>query len=226
MKKSAYISIAIGISLLVGISVVLFVHGREPVSLTFLRYEPWPAAKLRLTNNSRKTITYVTGRADARVLYRLKTCTGWTNRSPTILNGTRIQTTYGVSGNIVSSTTNQYYFVGDLDRMTEHPLGTRFAIFLQTHTLHPGESAELYVNLEADDTPRRVGTVCLVPQGKLAQQFSRWNTRVKGWCRIKSKSTVPGQVSTPPGKVEVWCNEPLQISSKPTHGVKKKRYDL
>jgi hypothetical protein len=221
MKKSAFISVAIGIMLLVVISVVLLVPGREPVTLTFLRYEPWPAAKLKLTNNSRKTITYLTGRADAPVLYRLRTSAGWTNTSPRITTGTRVETTYGASGTIVSSTTNQLYFLGDLNPLKPGNAGRRFdlAQHLQTHKLEPGQSGELYVTLEVDGASRRIGTVCIIPQGKLAQQFARWIGRVKGWCRIKSKLTVPGQV-------EVWCNEPLQISSSPTHGVKKKRYEL
>jgi hypothetical protein len=215
MKKRAFIAVAIGVVVSIGILATILVPVREPVSLTFVRYEPWPAAKLKLTNNSRKTITYVTSLADAPVLSRLKTSAGWTNTSPLIMSGTRIQTTFGGSGTIVSSTTNQYYFLGDLIRLKadDARVGVEHLQYLQlqTHKLEPGQSGELYLNLEVDGPPRRVGTVCIIPQGTLAQQFARWINRVKGLCRIKSKSTVPGQV-------EVWCNEPLQISSKPTHG--------
>ena len=75
MKKPAFISIAIGIALLVGISLIIFVSAREPLSLTFLEYQPL-RAKLKLTNNSGKTITYLTDYAGAAALALPKTFPG------------------------------------------------------------------------------------------------------------------------------------------------------
>jgi hypothetical protein len=188
---------------LIGVLAIVFVTSREPVSLTFSQYEPWPAAKLKLTNNSRKTITYLTGRADAPVLSRLKTSARWTNTSRPVISGTHWDAGTGQ--------TNQIYLLADLATFKAEVRLGRLDI-LQTHELEPGQSAELYVSLEAYGPPTRVGTVCIVPQGKLAQQFGHWVNRVKGWCHIKP---------APPGQVEVWCNEPLQISSAPVNAEKR-----
>jgi hypothetical protein len=195
MKKSAFISIAIGIALLVGISVVLFMPAREPVSLTFLQYmTSRDVAKLKLTNNSGKTITYLTDQHGGAVLALANTPTGWTNSLPEIVSG---GTTDPATGKTIPA-----YFSGDPGFMTNGSLAP-FEL-LHIDKLKPGQSAELYAWLQADGSPTRAGTVCIVPQGKLAQQFGRWINRVKGWCHMKS---------TPSGQFEVWCNEPLQVSS-------------
>jgi len=209
MKKSAAVGIGVGVVLLIAVFAIAFVPARQPVSLTFLQYSAGrDAAKLKLTNNSRKTITYLTDQTGTPVLSLLKSSSGWTNMSPPIVTGTHIETRYGTSTNVVSSTTNQIYLVTDLATLARGQIPET----LQTHTLEPGEGAELYVSLEADGPPIRVGTVCIVPQGKLAQQFGHWMDRVKRWCRMKP--TVPGQV-------EVWCARPLQTSSSPVNAEKR-----
>src|SRR5690242_5153549 len=78
MKRSVVISAAVGV-LLIGVCVVLFVPAREPLSLTLLNYRRWPhGATLRLTNNTTKTITYLTDwGAYTPVLFRQKTGNGW-----------------------------------------------------------------------------------------------------------------------------------------------------
>jgi len=190
MKKPAFISIAIGIALLVGISLIIFVSAREPLSLTFLEYQPL-RAKLKLTNNSGKTITYLTDYAGGAALALPKTFPGWTNSSRELVSGTMMDAATGK--------TMPFYIYADPGFTTN---GSRFHTeSLHPNDLKPGQSVELYAWLQADGSSTRAGTVCIVPQGKLAEQFGRWINRVKRWCRMKS---------TPPGLVEVWCAEPLQ----------------
>jgi len=200
MKRPALITIGTAAALLVGVCLVLFIPVREPVSLTFLQYEPWPAAKLKLTNNSRKTITYVTDRADAPVLCRLKTSAGWTNTSRQVLGGTW--------RNAATGKTNQIFASAD----PAPGIGISNLKLLERRELEPGQSAELYIILEPDGPPVRAGTVCIVPQGKLAQRFGQWIGNIKKWCHLKSN---------PPGQIEIWCKEPLQISLKPTNAEKR-----
>src|SRR5262249_5808114 len=86
MKRPVVIALVV---VLIGILAIVFVHPREPVSLTFVQYLPWrQAAKLKLTNNSSKTITYLTDQNGGAVLSLLKTSTGWTNSLPEIRSGT------------------------------------------------------------------------------------------------------------------------------------------
>lgn len=194
MKRSMVIAVALGV-LLIGVLAIILVPAREPVSLTFVQYLPGAeAAKLKLTNISSKTITYLTDEHGGAVLALPKASTGSTNSMPEILTGTMTPPT----GKPVPT-----YFFAVPGFVTN---GGRFEV-LRANDLKPGQSAQLYVWFEADGSPTRVGTVCIIPQGKLAQQFGRWINRVKSWCHMKSKL---------PGQFEVWCSEPLQISSSPT----------
>jgi hypothetical protein len=203
MKKSALISIAIVAALLIGVCVTLFVPVREPVSLAFMQYLPGAqAAKLKLTNNSTKTITYLTDEHGGAVLALSKTSTGWTNSLPEILRG---GTTDPATGKTIPA-----YFSGDPGFMTNGN-GGRFEL-LRTNDLKPGQCAQLYVWFEADGSLTRVGTVCIIPQGSLAKRFGGWIGRVKQCCHLKSK---------PPGQIEIWCNEVLQVSSNPKSAEKR-----
>jgi hypothetical protein len=192
MKKSAAISVAVGV-LLIGILAILFVSAREPISLTFMEYQPL-RAKLRLTNNSGKTITYLTDYSGGAALALPKTSAGWTNSSRELIRGTMMD---GLTGK-----TTPFYVYADPSFMTNGAQDNSKS--LQPNELKPGQSAELYVWLQADGSSIRAGTLCIVPQGKLAEQIGRWLNRVKRWCRMKT---------TPPGVVEVWCSQPLQDPS-------------
>ena len=194
MKRPVVIAVALGV-LLIGVLAIILVPAREPVSLTFVQYLPGAqAAKLKLTNISNKTITYLTDEHGGAVLALPKASTGSTNSMPEIVSGTMTPP----KGKPIPA-----YFFADPGFMTN---GGRFEV-LHANDLNPGQSAQLYVWFEANGSPTRVGTVCIVPQGKLAQQFGRWINRVKSWCHMKSRS---------PGQVEVWCSESLQMSSSPT----------
>jgi hypothetical protein len=96
MKKRAFIGVAIAVVVLIGVVAIILVPAREPVSLSLLQYLPRAQpAKLKLTNNSSKTITYLTDYAGGAVFAVQKTSTGWTSPSPELLSGTR---TDGLTG--------------------------------------------------------------------------------------------------------------------------------
>jgi hypothetical protein len=204
MKKRALMGIAIAVVVLAGISVNVFVSAREPISLTFLEYQPL-RARLRLTNNSDKTITYLTDFSGGAGLTLPQTSTGWANSSRELLRATGTDAATGE--------TTPIYIYADLGFTTNGTRGN--GKILHPKELKPGESAEIYASLQADGSPIRVGTLCIVPQGKLAEQFGRWMDCVKRWCQMKS---------APPGVVEVWCAQPLQDPSSLTPGTNW--YDL
>lgn len=196
MKRRAFIGIGIAVVLLVGVLAIAFASARKPVSLTFLEYhQSFHHAKLKLTNGSRKTITYLTDRDDVPILCRLKTSKGWSNASRPVLSGT--------SWNSGSNKTNQIYVFADTAFPQPSGRAPRLE-YLRAHELEPGQSAEFYFDLKVDGPPMRVGVVCFKPPGKLARQFGQWPDRVKLWCRIRL-------YSKPPGQFEVWCNETLQL---------------
>jgi len=178
---------------LVGISVIVFVSACETISLTFLEYQPL-RAKLRLTNNSGKTITYLTHYSGGAALVLPKASRGWTNSSKELIKAT--------GSDLATGGTTPFYIYADAGFMTNGSPGD--SKILHAKDLKSGESADLYAWLQADGTPIWVGTLCIVPQGELAQQFGRWMDRVKRWCRMRT---------LPPGVVEVWCSQPLQDRS-------------
>jgi hypothetical protein len=193
MKKRTLIGIAIAVVVLIGVLAIIFVSAREPISLTFLEYQSL-RARLRLTNNSGKTITYLTHYSGDVALDLPKTFRGWTNSSKELVSLTG---TDGATGK-----TTPFYIYADAGFMTNGSPGD--SVILHAKELKPGESAEIYASLQADGSPTRVGTLCIVPQGELARQFGRWMDRVKRWCRMRT---------IPPGVVEVWCSQPLQDRS-------------
>lgn len=198
VKKQVVIWIIVVFAVVIGgLVVVVFVPGRERVSLTLLHYPRWShGATLKLSNDTRKTITYFTHAHGGPILFLRKTENGWTNTS-LLLKKARL-------GDPNGAKPSQFYSlefpsspkkVGDV---VELALGRE---------LKPGQSAEVYVDLEPDGLPVRAGVVCSTPQGPVAQCFVEWIARVKRWCGLRPK---------PPGQFEVWCSEPLQVSAKPT----------
>jgi hypothetical protein len=162
-------------------------------------------AKLRLTNNSGKTITYLTDYSGGAALALPKTSRGWTNSSRELLRGTVMD---GLTEKITP-----FYAYADPGFMTKGSTGDSKSLY--PNELKPGQSAELYAWLQADGSSIRAGTLCIVPQGKLAEQIGRWLNGAKRWCRMKT---------TPPGVVEVWCSQPLKDPSSLRSGTNW--YDL
>jgi len=152
-------------------------------------------AMIRLTNNSRTTIRYLAdydGSSSAgSLLFRVqKMSNGWTTASTPIKSMLFPDPRTGM--------TNEYFFSAENVKP-----GESLRTFL-TRDLKPGRSAEFWVWLEPGASPIRVGTICLVPQSKLAARWQPWLARIKGWCGIKA--TVPGQI-------EVWCPTSLHTPS-------------
>jgi hypothetical protein len=195
VKKRMVIWAAVAMAVLIGVLVIVFVSERERVSLTLLHYRRWPhGATLKLSNDSRRTITYLTDQGGGITLFLQKTPDGWTNAPIPITS------TMGWDNFDGQSTTISHY-------VFTIPAMSGPTDFLRSRELKPGQSAEVYAGLEPDGLPVRAGVVCCVPQGAVAQRLGQWIGRVKQWRHVKS---------TPPGQIEVWCSEPLQVSEKPT----------
>jgi hypothetical protein len=195
VKKPVVIWTLVAVVVLTGILVIAFVPGRQRVSLRLLQYQRWPhGATLVLSNDTKKTITYLTDQGGGIFLFQYKTPDGWTNASIPI---TSVMIMERVGGAL-----NPGYIFAD----PAVPLKPGPADLVRIQELKPGQSAQVYVGVVPDRPPMRVGILCCVPQGAVAKRFGRWIGQVKRWCHVKSK---------PPGQIEVWCSEPLQVSAKP-----------
>jgi len=175
------------------ILVIAFVPGRERVSLTLLHYRSWPdGATLKLSNDTRKTITYLIAQGGSPTLFVQKTADGWTNIPVPVIPEMELS-------NFGSAKSVQIYVFAPTSSIG----------FERSRELKPGQSTEIYVGLEPDGLPVRAGVVCRVPQGPVAQRMAQWISWIKQRCHMKSR---------PPGEIEVWCSEPLQMSARPTRG--------
>ncbi len=167
--------------------------------MTLVSYQRWPhGAMIRLTNGSRATITYLTERngtpAGGPLLCQQSTPTGWTNESPVLESVSAFDARTGKA--------SQMYILWD--SAAPPPAGASLDV-PQSHDLKPGQSAEFFVWLEPDALPKRVGTVYLVPQGRLAQKLQLWLDSMRP--RLHFKARRPGE--------EVWCPELLRVSRTP-----------
>jgi hypothetical protein len=191
MKKPIVIWALVAVAVLIGVLVIAFVPGRERVSLTLLHYRRGPdGATLKLSNDTRKTITYFTMQGGSATLFLRKTADGWTNAPLPIIPEMEI-------ADARSAKSMQAFVINSSSPVQ----------LARSRELKPGQSAEIYVGLEPDGWPMRPGVVCRIPQGAVAQRWGRWIWRIKQRCHLKSR---------PPGEIEVWCSEPLQVSAKPT----------
>jgi hypothetical protein len=198
VKKPVVVWTIVAVVVLTAVLVIAFVPGRERVSLTLSHYRRWPhGATLKLSNNTRRTITYVTYQSGFASLSQQKTPDGWTNTSIPMSSVYDFpqRTTLPIEP-------KTYAFVYPASPVTKD-----YRVELaRSRELKSGQSAEVYVELEPDGLPVRAGVVCRVPQGSVAQQIGKWVGWLKQWCHLKSR---------PPGEIEVWCSEPLQVSAKP-----------
>jgi hypothetical protein len=202
VKKPVVIWTLVAVAVLIGVLVVVFIPGRERVSLTLLNYRRRPhGASLKLSNDTSRTITYLTDKGGFAFLSWQKTPNGWTNTSLPIMK---------VSfGDPVSRKATQVYIFD----YPSSPKKVGDSVELaRSRELKPGQSAEIYVGLEPDGLPLRVGVAYGVPQGPVAQRIGKWIGRVKQWCHLKYKE---------PDLIEVWCSEPLQVSAKPARAEKE-----
>ncbi len=86
-----------------------------------------------------------------------------------------------------------------------------FGLGLSTHVLRTPKleaagSVDFFIRLEPDESPIRVGTVCVWPQSRLSQKLEPWLNRVRSWLHLSPMA---------PRQMEVWCPEPLSIPELP-----------
>ena len=74
--------------------------------------------------------------------------------------------------------------------------------YANPRVLSPGQSVQFWIRIEPGALPKRVGTVCRVPQSKLRRDLQGWLFRVKQRCRLKPY---------PPDQMKVWCPASLYI---------------
>jgi hypothetical protein len=190
VKKRVVIWTAVAMAVLTGVLVIVFVPGGERVSLTLLHYRRWPdGATLKLSNDTGRTITYFTKQGGSATLFVTKTAGGWTNAPLPVIPEMEI----------ADAVSAKSMHVIRIDSSSPVELG-------RSRQLKPGQSAEIYVGLEPDGLPMRAGVVCRIPQGAVAQRLGQWIWWVKQRCHVKSR---------PPGEIEVWCSEPLQVTARP-----------
>jgi hypothetical protein len=211
VKKRVIIWAAVAMAVLTGVVVIVFVPGRERVSLTLLHYQlldylpqhgaTLNGATLKLSNDTRKTITYLTDYHGGIFLFQYKTPDGWTNASAPI-------TSVMIMDRVGGTLTPGYIFH---DPAIPQKPGTG-ASPVRIRQLKPGQSAEVLVGVVPDELPMRVGIVCCVPQGAVAKRLGQWIWWIKQRCHLKS---------SPPGQIEVWCSEPLHVSAKPSRAEKE-----
>jgi hypothetical protein len=173
------------------------------ISLTFGEYQRWPhGATLLLSNGTQNTIRYVSQAnetpAGDPVLCLQKTPTGWTNSSPAIRSVTGINPT-------TRKTTELLY----LANPAALPKPGDFLSVLQPRELAPGRSVVFFVRMEPGGLPRKVGTVCYVPQSPLEKKLRPWLERLQQWCKMKA---------SPPGQREIWCPTELSMPAEPDYG--------
>jgi hypothetical protein len=81
VKKPFLVWLLVAVVVLIGALVITFVPGRERVTLTLLQDRGWPqGAMLKLSNDTRKTITYLTAHGGSATLFVQRTADGWTNK--------------------------------------------------------------------------------------------------------------------------------------------------
>jgi len=193
VKKPVVIWTLAAVMVLIAVLVIAFVPGQQRVSLTLLNYRWSHGAVLKLSNDSRRTIIYLTDRDGGVSLFMQKTPGGWTNTS---IPMTRGMINFNPATGVATPTELWFYYRSSSPRIES----------ARSRELKPGQSAEVYVGLEPDGLPTRVGIMCYVPLGPVEQRMGQWIWWIKQRCHMKSR---------PPSEIEVWCSEPLQVSAKP-----------
>jgi hypothetical protein len=199
MNRPVPILIGLALALAIGALVISQLSARPGVSMTLLEYRRWPhGAMLRLTNGTDRTIRYLAEHdglpMGCPLLCVQKTSNGWSTASVTVRRS--------IFRDPITARTNE--FLSLFDPAAPPKPGERIYSLL-TRELKPGRSADFFVRVEPGAAPKRIGTVCIVPQSKLTAEFQPWLSRIRQWCRMKT-TTVPGQV-------EVWCPESLCFAS-------------
>lgn len=199
-RRRIPVLVGLGCLLATGTLTALLVSARPQVRLTFGGYQRWPhGALLHLTNGTRLSIRYLAKPdltpAGSPLLSALQTSDGWSKTPGTLRLTPILNPNTGGATNLVCL----------VKPTTLAKTGTQLEP-VSNRVLKPGQSVAFFVRLEPGAAPRRVGTICLFPQGKLLQKLQPWVSRLKE--RL-------GLSATPPGQLEVWCAEALYLPPPP-----------
>jgi hypothetical protein len=219
MKK--YLPILVGIGLVLGAAIIAIVllHSRRTLSMTAAEYKRWPyGAMVRLVNHTHTTVRYLAeqnGLPMGSPVYCVQKAPGGWPAPSKILESIKPISVTRISGSrsfppaslgavsVLMATASNSTEMFVLRSPKAMQPGDRLTSLL-VRELKPGQSVEFFIGLEPDAAPLRVGTICLLPQGKLEQKLRPWLNRVRKWCRMKP---------TVPGMVEVWCPDSLCVSA-------------
>jgi hypothetical protein len=199
MRKRGFILFGIVAAAIAGGIVFSLIRSRERVAMELVSYQRWPhGAMIRLTNGARTTITYLAEPngtpAGGPLLCLQSTPMGWSNQSAVLESVSAFDARTGKSSPM-------YVF----SYSAAPPTAGASLYGPQMRNLKPGQSAEFFVSLEPDALPKRVGTIYVVEQGRLAQKLQPWLDNMRQRLHFKAR---------PPGK-EVWCAELLSVSRTP-----------
>ena len=198
MRKRHAIQLGLGLCLAIGALLISLSSGRPGLSMTLVEFRRWPhGATLRLTNGTRMTIQYL-GESDGTpagspILCRQQTSSGWTDKSLAVRSA--------MAANPKTLKTREVFYLVDPAALPKP--GARLNA-VRERELKPGRSVEFFVRLEPDALPRRIGTICCIPQGPITRKVQGYLYRIKRWCGVES---------TLPGQMEVWCSKPLHVSA-------------
>ena len=195
MKKSVLLTTGLTLLVVVTLAALLAVSNRRSIRMTFLSYSQSPAgAFVRVHNGTPKNIVCLAqsnGSSNNSPLLNLTQ--GFEYALPgaiRVWTGTLWDIKSGKPGRVLA--TSAVYPV---------PAGTPVQL-LDSYDLAPGQEVDLFVSLVPGASPKRVGTICLVARGKLANLIEPWLDRIRKFCGIKT---------SPTGQIEIWCSESLGL---------------
>ena len=184
--------------------VLVLVSPKPRISLTLVEYRKWPhGAMLLLSNATPSTIRYLSEPGDTPagniVLWQQKTSDRWTNSSLVVKSMAGM--------NPMTRKPMEFFYLAN--PAVAPKAGDRIDV-LQSRELGPGETVRFFVRLEPGALPRKVGTICCLPQSALEKKIRPWLERLQNWCKMNPRT---------PGQREVWCATPLSMPSEPDRAI-------
>lgn len=205
MRQSRVILGCLVLGLAAAILLVALRASRSDLSMTLVEYRRWPhGATLQLANNSERTVRYLmepnATPAGGPLLREQQTSEGWLDQSSFTVRR-------GLLWDVRTATSSEAFALEDA--WPPLPGQRRVATIAHDTELKAGERVRFFVRLEPDGSPVRVGTVCVLPESPIVKKVRPYLNRWKKWVDVDSIF---------PRLRQVWCVEPLQVSSSQGQG--------